>query len=208
MEATATALLAHRHGSVSSHVESVAPAHRGLLISGSFEDERGRCGSFRCHLWLEERSKGRAARLCAQHSECSLTPRARGSEFGRTWMRGCLKRYERFGVGRVLIHAHGPIGGYVWAPDFEPCQGMESVACICGQRQGSLRHMRRMGRVTDVECEEVRQAFEGGRLRSPRDILALGAKQTWCDERGHTWWVGKRLLAGSSWDGEVAFAQG
>ena len=105
------------------------------------------------------------------------------------------------------MSAGDKLGGYVWAREGFELGASNSIEWLWRERKGTLLWMCRRRYISREEYEHFCDLFERGRVKNLRAVLRLGRDKPWTDKQGREWWVGKRLLTGSEWDGELRLIQ-
>jgi len=202
-------LFEHTHTGIRGHVTSITLPDEysaGISVSGNFVrlSDGTRCGRWQRVISLRKRQ------ILIEHARCSLQQRVRGQGIGRAWVRTCIRRYRTSGVRVVEVTAGSWDGGYVWATlgfQWSDIGGTipieEYVEDFWRRRRGVLRTIRRQGHLGKDEYQAICRRFERLDFKCPQDVLRLGRRQAWIDEKGRRQWVGKRLLAGSNWVGTL-----
>jgi hypothetical protein len=150
----------------------------------------------------------------ADHDFLEINEKARGGGFVKRMSASQIALYQKIGIERVHLLANVDVGGYAWAKyGWLPTQQeWPQHAVSIGMR---LETLTRRGLIDPAEAQQIRGYLNAGDprhiwtiadIRTPFDPLAWGGKygkygQYHVDEKINT--VGKALLAGQSWGGEL-----
>jgi hypothetical protein len=150
----------------------------------------------------------------ADHDFLEIDQKTRGDGFVKQMSASQIALYQKIGIERVHLLANIDVGGYAWAKyGWLPTQQeWPEHASAIGMR---LDDLTRKGLVDPAEAQQIRGYLNAGDprhiwtiadIRTPFDPLAWGGKygkygQYQVDEKINT--VGKALLAGQQWGGEL-----
>ena len=136
----------------------------------------------------------------AIHGSLEIDPSFQGEGIGKYLLQRHIDTYNKLGINNVKLTANIDIGGYAWAKyGFVPNKwGWSSVA---SKARGRAQNLLKSGEIDKDTYDSVKQLTLSDDPRSIHDLSDLSQRVN-TDEDGETT-LGKALLLGQSWDGQL-----
>jgi GNAT superfamily N-acetyltransferase len=140
----------------------------------------------------------------AEYEAIHLNESEQNQGFGRAFTDHLFETLRRGGVDRVKIQAVN-VGGYAWArrgfvwtQDRKWIQGATLRDAKAEERwDDTVRH------VSPERLAELERKIAAGEFTSEAELAAFGIEEPWQDTQGRRTWLGKEVMLGSNWEGEL-----